>query len=215
MKVEWRTYLIGGGGHAKVVADMLTSMSTSPYCLVLQRGEVPSSFFSGIAFVYDDELLETNPSLSRLYNGIGSLPGSRVRCSIFNQYSQRSFLFPELVSAAATCVPSAKLSRGVQVMDGAIIHADTTVGENSIVNTGAILEHDCMIGSNCHIAPSATICGGVLIGDGVHVGTGANIIQGVQVGDRAVIGAGAIVTRDVLSDAVVYPARSYTKNHNE
>ena len=48
-------------------------------------------------------------------------------------------------------------------MAGTIIQTNTTIADNSIINTGALIDHDCQIGSHIHIAPGTKISGSVNI----------------------------------------------------
>ena len=94
-------------------------------------------------------------------------------------------------------------------MPGAIINADTTVGDGVIVNTGATIDHDCVLASFCHIAPGSNIAGCVRVGTGAFLGTGTKVIPRVWVGEWSVTGAGTTIIADLPREvlAVGVPAR--------
>ena len=83
--------------------------------------------------------------------------------------------------------PSAQLSvtatygQGCVFMEGAIVQANSHIGEHVIVNAGAVITHDCVIEDYAHIAPGAHLCGGVHIGEGALVGVGVGIEPGVVI----------------------------------
>jgi len=104
-----------------------------------------------------------------------------------------------LVHPTAWIDPSAVLNEGAQVMAGAVIQADTSVGLNSIINTQASLDHDCCLGAHVHVAPGATLCGNVQVQDRAFIASGATVIQGLTVEEGAVVGAGAVLVRNLAA----------------
>jgi sugar O-acyltransferase (sialic acid O-acetyltransferase NeuD family) len=144
-------------------------------------------------------------------NGIGSIPGSKLRLDIYQKFIDKGFHFKTVISGNAIVSPYALLSDGVQIMSGVVIQAGAVINENSIINTSAVIDHDCNIGCHNHIAPSATLSGGVITGDCVHIGTGSNIIQLIKIGSGVVVGAGATVTKDIESGRTVYPAKTFIR----
>lgn len=203
--------LLGTGGHAKVLADILLQNGQEIFATVSPGERCPDFPIASVPHYTDDRLLfDFSPNEYFFVNGIGSLPGSELRKKIFLNFKEKGFSFASVVSSRATVSPFAILGEGVQVMAGAIIQASATVSSNSIINTGACVDHDCIIGAHSHIAPSATLCGHVVVGNKVHVGAGATVIQSIRIEDRAVIGVGSNVTVDVPEDSTVYGARSHT-----
>jgi sugar O-acyltransferase (sialic acid O-acetyltransferase NeuD family) len=202
--------LIGGGGHAKVLVEILNHLGVKIDFLVAPILDDNALLFVGIERLKnDDDVLKFKPDEILLINGIGSLPGKHSRKNIFEKFSSQGFKFLTVISNQAIISPSSVLSEGVQIMPGVILNADVFVGENTIVNTGAIVEHDCKIGSHNHIAPGAVLCGSVSTGSGVHIGAGANVIQEVEVGDFSVVGAGVSLTKKLKSRQTVYSDRPF------
>lgn len=183
--------LIGGGGHALVVAEAAA-----------QAGMNIDGFVDDTA----------DPLLARL--GVAKHLGP---LSVLGQYSHAVILCVGDVvarrrlaasgvrlSPAATVVhpaawvsPSARLGAGVFVGPGAVVHTRARIGDHAIINSGAIIEHECVVGAHAHIAPGAALGGNVSVGPGVLVGLGARVLPGVAIGDGVVVGAGAVVVRDV------------------
>lgn len=198
-----KVVMIGWGGHAKVLKDVLDANETTVAAVVAP--EVPKSVRAD-RYHSDDEFMSAcNPSEVILVNAVGSLPGSTVRRNIFDTYKQVGFEFLTIVSEGAMLSPSVILEEGVQVMPGCIIQAEARIGANSIINTGSIIEHDCFIGSDCHIAPKVALSGEVSVGENTHIGIGAVIAQGVKIANNVTIGAGASVVRDVSGGLKVLP----------
>jgi sugar O-acyltransferase (sialic acid O-acetyltransferase NeuD family) len=198
--------VIGGGGHAGVVLDLLqqtgkneilgfTDMATSS--IVSNKLRIPK--------LGNDEFVINNysPDSVWLVNGLGSTAKMSLRESIFNFFKMYHYEFMTLVHPRAIVAPNVIIEEGAQIMAGVIIQTGSTIGKNSIVNTGSIVDHDCTIGSHVHIAPGVTLSGNVIVENGVHVGTGASIIQGVNIATQALVGAGSVVIQNVQANITV------------
>lgn len=201
--------LIGGGGHAKVVADIIHAMAEKDHNLEVWG-------------FLDDNQERCNVLNYRRMGGIDKIASlsrdqelsfllcigdNRVRAKLTSSY--RNLKLFTAIHPSAQISKSAIIGEGTVVMAQAVVNADTNIGKHVIVNTGAIIEHDCNIADFAHISPNATLCGNVAIGECTHVGAGAVIIQNKSVGANSVVGAGAIVVKDVPDDVVVMgvPAR--------
>ena len=191
--------LLAAGGHAKVVLDLLRRCGHTVKG-VCDPGLVAGGhrLWRGVDVLGDDSALhDWSPDHVSLASGLGSLPGQAVRQRIYEKLTSAGYRFPALVHPTACLGEAVQLADGVQVMAGAILQADTRIGENSLINTGARIDHDCQIGRHVHVAPGATLSGKVEVDDGAHIGTGATVIQGLTIGQGSVVGAGTTVIRNV------------------
>ena len=205
-----KIFLIGGGGHAKVLSEILNAQSISIYTIISPDIDKSFHLFKDIQHVEsDEELLKFDTAEVCLVNAVGSLPGDKLRTNIFQKFSIAGYSFLSVISERSSLSSSVFFGEGVQIMPGVIVNANVRVGNNSIINSGSILEHDCQIGENVHVAPGVTLCGGVMCGDNVHIGTGANVIQGVTIGCGAQVGAGVTLTTDLSPGEKVYVAKSF------
>lgn len=186
--------VVGAGGHAKVVADILVC-----------TGIVPGGFLDDDEITWGDSrlgflVLGSIDSYGKytpkgLVMGIGS---NLVREQVVSRLgSDASSLWHSAIHPRATVAPSAQIGQGVTIAAGAIVNPEATIGDFAIINTGATIDHDCVIGSYAHIAPGAHLSGGVRVGVGALIGVGGSIAPGCSVGDWAVVGAGAVVVRDI------------------
>ena len=202
--------IIGAGGHASVLVDILRQQNREILGVVSPEIESKCKVFDGIDhFENDDDVLRFNNKTIKLVNGVGSLPGNSLRALIYGKFKALGFEFETIVASSALVSNYVELEEGVQVFTGAIVQTGAVIGVNTIINSGAIVEHDCKIGNHNHIAPSATLSGGVVLENNVHIGTGANIIQSITIGKGTVIGAGVAITENIGSGRVVYPARNF------
>ncbi len=190
-------YLIGASGHARVVADVVTSMQLSVIAFV---DKVDSDqMYMGIQVMHEKD-----------FSGDGEVLIAIGSNQIRKQLSvKKKWNYFTAIHTSAIVSQYAQIDKGSVVMHGAIIQTMTNVGQHVIVNTGAQIDHDCKIGSYAHIAPGAVLCGQVTVGEGAFVGAGAVVIPGIEIGNWAQIGAGAVVINNVPDGATVVgnPAR--------
>ncbi len=192
MREAW---VIGAGGHAKVVIDALRASGEFTVAGVLD--DDPGRFGTAVlgASVLGDA---TRESVERL--GIGwailAIGSNRARAEAAARLDGR-VVWASVVHPKAHIAPGARLGEGTLVLAGAIIQPDTTIGAHAILNTACSVDHDCVIGDFAHVAPGAHLAGGVQIGEGVLIGLGSSLLPGRAVGAWATVGAGCVVTRDI------------------
>ena len=201
--------LIGAGGHAKVVLALARALGREVVGVcdpALARDGI--TCWRDVPVLGSDEALAAwSPDRVELINGIGQLPqGAPWRLRVHEHFTQRGFRFPALVHPAAWVDQTATLAAGVQVMAGAMLQADVTVGEYTVINTGARIDHDCLIGRHVHVAPGATLCGSVTVDAGAFIGAGATVIHGIRIGRNAVVGAGVTLVRDLSPTTTILGA---------
>ena len=190
-------YLLGCGGHGRVVLDCL-QVCALPVQGIIDAALPRGTLVDGVTVLGGDEqLAQLDARTAALCIGVGMMPGSTRRAELFTGCRQRGFELVSVVHPSAALALRRSFGAGVQIMAGAVVQTGVRLEDNVIVNTGASVDHDCVIGSDVMIGPGAVLCGEVHIGAGTYVGAGAVILPGMQIGARAVIGAGSIVIRGV------------------
>ncbi|MBF0231445.1 MAG: acetyltransferase [Desulfamplus sp.] len=195
--------IIGGGGHAQVLIDILKKVD----CEIIGITEPKLSkgnFILDIPVLGGDEAILNYPAETvRLVNGIGSVGDPALRRNVFIHFKSRKYSFISVIHPSAILAMNIELEEGVQVMAGAIIQSGSKIGVNTIINTGSVVDHNCCIGEHVHIAPGVTISGDVSIGSHSHIGTGAVVIQGIEIGNSCLIGAGSTVVQNITPNTKV------------
>ena len=205
-----RVLILGAGGHAQVVAD------------ILMRAHEAGSNCNPIGF------LDDNPSLTR--TAITGLPvlgtiaqldefdhdaiivaigDNRTRARLFESVQARGEQIVNAIHPAAVLAPGVRLGEGVMICAGVVVNTGTVIGDNVILNTSCTVDHHNRIGGHAHIAPGVHLGGDVTIGEGTLVGIGATVIPQRTVGAWSVVGAGSVVTKDIpaCATAAGAPAR--------
>lgn len=196
--------IIGAGGHAKVLIDILKSQSVNIIGITDPDPNKVGKNVMGVPVIGDDAVIEIYDNNSiELVNGIGMIAHEKNRQRIFDSFKKRGYCFASVIHYSVVLSYDVELSEGVQIMAGSVVQPGCKIGANSIINSRASIDHDTIIGSHVHVAPGVTLSGEVQIGSGTLVGSGATIIQGVRIGESAIVAAGAVVIRDVPDGATV------------
>jgi len=201
-----RVVILGAGGFAREVAEMLGALGDWDIAGFVERDEARSGY-----------LLNGIPILARLSDLAGleecfGVPGAGDVAPRNRQITEMESagLRPlSIVHPMSVVSPSAILGDGAVACQFTTITANSSVGAYSMVNYGATVGHDVHVGRNCVIGPGARISGWVTLGDGCYIGAGAVILPRVTIGAGAIVGAGAVVTREVEPGVTVVgvPAR--------
>lgn len=191
--------LIGGGGHARSVADVLGAGHIAGYVSPEASSALAPLEWLGdeVSFIAKAHSAGTLPPIH-----IALVSGRdckmRPRRTVIGRYLD--FGHPAVIAEDATVSPTASVAEGCAVMHRAYIGPGSSIGEYSVINTGAIIEHDVHIGANTFVGPGAVICGGVTIGDDCYIGAGSKIRNGSAIAPGTTIGMGAVVTKDITDE---------------
>jgi len=194
--------VMGGGGHARVLIEMLELMNIEIIGVAVPDPETKR--VHGYPVVgNDDAVFEFRPDSVRLVNAIGSTRQPHARRRLFERFKTSGYAFAGVIHPAAIVSSGAVIGEGVQIMAGAVLQPGCRIGDNAIVNTRAVIDHDTVVGRHSHIASGAVLAGGVTVGETVHIGAGATVIQGIAIGDGSLVAAGAVVVSNVPEGATV------------
>ncbi|MFB9758261.1 acetyltransferase [Ectobacillus funiculus] len=202
-----KVVIIGAGGHAKVIIDILKS------CGEYEIVGCTSAFgndkdIDGVSILGDDKILPIlfNKGVKHAFIAIGD---NKVRKNISENMKILGYQLINVISSFSYIASSAKLGEGIAVMPGAVINAYSRIHDNAIINTGATIDHDNEIESHAHIAPGCNLAGNVKVEEGAFLGVGCRVIPEKIIGKWSIVGAGSVVIRDVenYTKVVGVPAR--------
>ncbi len=203
-------FLVGGGGHGRVVLDTLLSGGVKISGLLDPNLKLGDKVF-GIPIVGGDEFLnQVSPSDVLLVNGLGANPSVQGRKKLFDDLKTRGFVFHTFQHTSSTIGRECNLGEGSQVMAGAVLQNRVRIGNNTVINTRASIDHDCFVDSHSFISPGVILCGDILIGEATFIGAGAVVLPRVKIGINVIIGAGAVVTKDI-ADGMIFSRNSIVK----
>lgn len=193
-----KVILIGGGGHAKVVAECVRS------CGGIIAGILDDGLMQGTT-ILDMEVLGKTADFMKYRDTCSfliAIGNNAVRKKIAAQMEPYVNWFTAIHKTAVVSA-YAQLGAGTVVMPGAVINAGAVTGTHCIVNTCSVVEHDNILGDFVHISPSAALGGTVAVGELTHIGIGSVVRNNIQICSECVVGAGAVVVKN-LEEAGIY-----------
>jgi len=193
-----RVIIIGAGGHAQVVADILLRMRQSDID-VEPVGFLDDNLGLLGKRALDLPILGSLAQLSQFDHDavIVAIGDNATRQRIFEKLRQQSERFVIARHPSAVIAPDVCIDPGSAICAGVIVNTGSRIGVNVILNTGCTVDHHSRIGNHTHIAPGVHLGGEVIVEDSVLVGIGATVMPRCTVGAHSNIGAGACVTKFV------------------
>lgn len=196
--------IIGSGGHASVLLDILLSQSQEVVAYVSPDPANNKKLFKGIIHISSDADIEAYPANEvLLVNGIGHMPNCNLRSRLYNSFLSKGYQFTSVISQNAVISKYSKISEDAQILAGAIVQVGASIGNNSIINTSVIVEHDSEIKDHVHLAPNVTVCGNSVINSHCFIGASATIIQGLVIGQNSVVGAGVTILQNITKETFI------------
>jgi sugar O-acyltransferase (sialic acid O-acetyltransferase NeuD family) len=199
-----RVVILGAGGHAQVVADILWRMQET------------GKSIRPVAYLDDNPLLHGQILLDLPVSGpVSQLPhiehdavivaigGNRIRRQLFAALQTQGEHLAVARHPTAVIAPDVQIGPGTMICANVVVNTGAVIGQNVILNTACTVDHHNLIGSHVHIAPGVHLGGDVRVGEGVLIGIGATVMPQCHIGAHATIGAGAVVTRDVAEATTV------------
>lgn len=190
--MEKKVVIIGAGGHAKVIIDILKKNKEYNVigCTDKKEGRI-----LGVTILGDDSILPElfKEGISLAFVAIGN---NMLRQKMAKKVRSIGFEVINVISSFSCISESANLGSGIAIMPGAIINADVTIHDDTVINTGSSIDHDCTIGKAVHVAPGCNLSGKVTVGDGTFLGTGTKVIDRISIGSWSILGSGAVVVRN-------------------
>ena len=195
-------YVIGAGGHAKVVISTLRELGYFVEGIFDDDPRLGGEQFCGASVLGSIDSIDNY----RHHHAIVAIGDNHVRREIAQKVDLE---WLTVIHPNAYVDPTASVGPGSIIMNGAIVQAGAKVAEHVIVNTAASVDHDCNIEEYVHIGPGCRLAGGVTVGREAILGVGSAAIPLITIGDDSVVGAGAVVVNDIPRRVVAkgVPAR--------
>lgn len=186
-----RVIILGCGGHARSIADVILDNNEKTDIVFFDRGAKVGETILGFQAVTEIEYRNDDVR----FLGIGGIDDREKY--ITHIYLDDYCKYHSIVSKRAIIGNAVNIGLGVFVAKMAYIGVEACIGDFSIVNTASVIEHEVKLGKNVHVAPNTVICGRSIIGNDVFVGAGSTIVDKVRICDHVVIGAGSLVLHSI------------------
>lgn len=182
--------IIGAGGHAKVIADIVLCQGHHVLGFLDDRPEATGAYGIPVLGKVADYIHYPH---ARFLIGIGSAAVRQKLAKKLEGVTWHTAIHPTAVISRL----GVSIGEGTVVMANAVISPGTRIGTHCIINSAAVVEHDNDIRDYVHISVGAKTAGTVTIGDSTWVGIGATVSNGLTVCGDCMIGAGAVIVKDI------------------
>jgi sugar O-acyltransferase (sialic acid O-acetyltransferase NeuD family) len=208
-----KVIVVGSGGHAKVVIDILHEMNCFQIIGITSDSLEKGVVFSGYPVLGDDDYLkEISPDQYEIAVGLGGYRNNDLRTIVYQKIKSLGFNFVNAIHPSAIISKTAKFGEAIIVFPGVTINTDVSIGNNSIVATGSTIDHETKIGNNVLVSAGVTIGAYAELMDNSLLALGSKVISGVKIGRNAVVAAGAVVIHEVHDNDTVFGIPAKRKN---
>ncbi|WP_394200867.1 acetyltransferase [Shewanella waksmanii] len=211
-------YIIGSGGHAKVVIDAIEAEGKYQIAGLIDDYREQGKTTLGYPVLGSLEPLlkelSRNSQRLNLFIAIGDNSQRKtISTKIVKNKINANFL--TIIHPKAQVSPHATVEAGSIIMANAIIAPSAHIGQHAIVNHHSSIDHDCSLDNYSSLSPGTVLCGSVSIGECSAIGANATIIEKVNIGKHTIIGAGSTVINDFENNLVIVgsPAKIVSTRH--
>lgn len=201
-----KVVIIGAGGHAKVIADIIEKSGDEIVGFLDDNKEIGTTIINEYKVIGDLNNRFTMAVTKENLEFIIAIGDNKKREEISHSPNLK---FYTAIHPSAQIGLDVRIEEGTVIMANSCINSSAKIGKHCIINTGAIIEHDNIIEDYVHISPNATLGGTVKIGESTHVGIGSIVKNNITICKNCTIGAGAVVVKNILEEGtyVGVPAR--------
>lgn len=196
-----KVIIIGAGGHAKVIADIVQKSGDQVLGFLddAKANEIVLGY--RVLGVVKDYIKYVNDA--EFIIGIGS---NQVRKKLSSEMNCKWYT---AIHPSAQIAIDVTIDEGSCVAANAVINTSAQIGKHVILNTATVVEHDCKVGDFCHLSPNATLCGVSSIGENVWIGAGATVNNVLEICSNTIIASGAAVHKSITEEGTYMgvPAR--------
>ncbi|HJJ04092.1 MAG TPA: acetyltransferase [Clostridiaceae bacterium] len=205
-----KVVIIGAGGHAKVIADIIEKSGDEIVGFLDDNKEIGTTIIKEYKVIGDLNNRFAMAVTKENLEFIIAIGDNKKREEISHSPNLK---FYTAIHPSAQIGLDVEIKEGTVVMANVCINSSAKIGKHCIINTGAIIEHDNIIEDFVHISPNVALGGTVKIGKNTHVGIGSTIKNNITICENCKIGAGAVVVKDIKEEGtyVGVPAKRMEK----
>jgi UDP-perosamine 4-acetyltransferase len=203
--------VLGNGGHAKVVIEILEAMNRFEILGCCSSDPNPPKTVAGYPFLGDFAVLRelACDGVHEAAVGIGGWTDNVRREAVFLLAKEMGYRLVKAVHPSAVVAPNVHIGDGSIIGAAAIVMTEASIGDNVIVSSGAFVGHETVVGDHVLLSGAAKIGANATIMEHAVIAFGATVLSRVTVGRNALVAAGAVAVKDVPDNTRVFgiPAR--------
>lgn len=189
--------IVGSGGHAKCVIDILQAMQEYSILGCVADDSDPGRSVLGVPIVGTlAALKQFSPGDYKVAIGVGGWKDINERKRLFDQVISLGFSVISPIHPEARIAPSAQIGMGATIYAGVDIGPDVHIRKNVMVGTASYISHETIVEEHTLISAGVNVGGNAVVGAGCLIAIGATVASRVRIGDGTLIAAGAVVVGD-------------------
>ena len=202
--------LIGSGGHALVVLDILEAMGLYEVIGVTTNDQEMKGFYGYPVLGTDDDLprlLKDGVRLAAI--GIGGFKDNQLRKKIYGKLKTLGFQIVTAIHPSAVIARDVKIGEGSVVFAGVVLNPRVQIGCNVVVATCSTVDHETRVEDHVLISAGVTVGAYAIVEEEALLAIGCTVVSRKKVGKNALVAAGAVVVKNVVPNTAVIgvPAR--------
>ena len=189
--------LIGSGGHALIVTDIIES-STNYRIIGVTTKDVNIKEFRGYPILGNDDVLDyyKQIGINNIAFGVGGYNTNNSSALIFDSLKAKGFNIITLIHKSAIICSKVKIGEGCIIFPGVVVNTSAKIGDNVIIATSSSIDHESTLEDHVLISAGVTVGAYSIIKRKALIALGAKVISGIEIGENVLIGAGSVVVKD-------------------
>ncbi|MBQ3210132.1 MAG: acetyltransferase [Oscillospiraceae bacterium] len=187
--------IIGTGGHAKVLADIV--LCSGDNLMGFLTSDTDKTQFVGYPILGLDTDYKNFENCSFII-GIGDNAAREKIAERMQGVDWYTAIHPTAIIARI----DTSIGEGSAILANATVCAGAHIGRHCIINTSADADHDTVMEDFSHISALSILAGGARIGKRSFMGVNSCVRDKTSIGDDCFIGAGSAVVKDITEPGV-------------
>jgi sugar O-acyltransferase (sialic acid O-acetyltransferase NeuD family) len=207
--------IIGASGHGSVILDSIERSGEYNVIGFIDSFKPKGQRINGYEILGNEANLPSLIEKFNIFGGIVAIGDNWTRKNVVDRITHifPDFEFITVIHPLAIVGKDVTIGQGTVLMPGAVVNANSVVGNHCIINTNSSLGHDGRMENYTSLASGVTVGGNCHVGWFSAISLGAKVIENITIMDHTIIGAGSLVLGDIPGNVVAYgsPARIIRK----
>lgn len=148
------------------------------------------------------------PETHKMFIAVGYVKNNRIRRDRYLSSKEMGYQLPTLISPAAAMHAQTPIGDNSVVGNFTAIAPTARIGANVWIGDGCLIGEDVVIGDHCYVSGGVAIAGFSRIGSCCYFGIRSTVRNKVSIGNDCVIGAGALMLEDAADGSVYMGERA-------
>lgn len=190
-------YILGAGGHGKVIADAAKKMKQWDEIYFLDDKLIGEKLLD---LTVKDKINNAKQYKQQNSEYIIAIGDNYKRRELQTNLVEIGCKFATIIHPFSSIGENVKIGAGTVILAGVVVNSSTVIGEGCILNTSVSLDHDSNLKDYVHLSPGVRLAGNVTIGKNTWLGINSTVINNVRINKNCVIGASSLIREEILEE---------------